>query len=101
MHTYLYLLFKILKSYLKDVNRYPLLSVDEEKKLGKKIKIDVDLDRCVPDYYMDCYISLGRGMEYCKIFDFDYMDYFEYLDYSGYFGCYFLCYYCYLINYSH
>ena len=27
-----------LKSYLKDVNRYPLLSVDEEKKLGKKIK---------------------------------------------------------------
>ena len=27
-----------LKSYLKDVNRYPLLSVDEEKELGKRIK---------------------------------------------------------------
>jgi len=27
-----------LKSYLKDVNRYPLLTVDEEKELGKKIK---------------------------------------------------------------
>ena len=27
-----------LKSYLKDVNRYPLLTVGEEKELGKKIK---------------------------------------------------------------
>lgn len=27
-----------LKSYLKDVNRYPLLTVDQEKELGKKIK---------------------------------------------------------------
>ena len=27
-----------LKSYLKNVNKYPLLSVDDEKKLGKKIK---------------------------------------------------------------
>lgn len=28
-----------LKSYLKDVNRYPLLTVDQEKELGKKIKV--------------------------------------------------------------
>ena len=28
-----------LKSYLKDVNKYPLLTVEEEKELGKKIKL--------------------------------------------------------------
>ena len=46
----------IIKLDIKPNEVLNILSNYYSNKLGKNIKIEVDLDRCVPDYYMDCYI---------------------------------------------